>query len=134
MLPESWQRVLLACTGDLTALRPTLRACRATWPRAELTLLVPAPERHNVPEWAAGVLAPETFWTAELPPLLHAARFDAALILGQPGDSPHGLGYLCALAGIPVRVGVSAEFGGQTLTHWIKAGTDLLQALIHERS
>lgn len=115
-------RVLLACTGDLATLRPALETCRAAWPEAHLRLLVPAAERNAVPTWAEDVLAPETFWTADLPERLRAEQLDAALILTAPGDSPHGLGYLCALAGIPVRAGVSGEFGGQALTYWLKPG------------
>ncbi|EYB69152.1 hypothetical protein DEIPH_ctg011orf0136 [Deinococcus phoenicis] len=114
------QRVLLACTGDLTALRPALEECRAAWPDAHFTLLIPAGEGGHLPGWAASVMAPGTFWTPDLLDRLRAGRFDAALILTAPGDSPHGLGYLCALAGIPVRAGVSGEFGGQTLTRWLK--------------
>ncbi|NJO04124.1 MAG: glycosyltransferase family 9 protein [Chloroflexaceae bacterium] len=38
--------------------------------------------------------------------------FDIALILTGAGRSPYALAYLCYLAGIPVRVGLSAEFGG----------------------
>ncbi|GAA5534257.1 hypothetical protein [Deinococcus aluminii] len=116
------QRVLLACAGDVPALRPALEACRAAWPQAHLALLVPAAERDAAPDWAAEVLAPTTFWTPELPERLRAGRFDAAVILTAPGDSPHGLGYLCALAGIPERAGVSDEFGGQALTHWVRPG------------
>lgn len=48
---------------------------------------------------------------------LRQQQFDAALILTVPGQSPYTLGYLCYLAGIPVRVGRSLEFGGQVLTH-----------------
>jgi len=48
---------------------------------------------------------------------LRQQRFAAALILTAPGQSPYTLGYLCYLAGIPIRVGRSQEFGGQVLTH-----------------
>ncbi|WP_084045699.1 hypothetical protein [Deinococcus hopiensis] len=114
------QRALLACTGNVAALLPELETYRAAWPNAHLTLLVPAAERNEAPLWAGDVLAPATFWTRDLVETLRAGRFNAAFLLTPPGDSPHGLGYLCALAGIPVRVGVSAEFGGQALTEWIK--------------
>lgn len=132
------QRVLLACTGSLSTLRPTLEDCRAAWPEASLTLLVPASEQDDAPGWAADLLAPETFWTPDL--IGRLGGFDAAVILTAPGDSPHGLGYLCALAGIPVRAGVSGEFGGQALTDWVKPrgphpAADLLPHLLSpERS
>ncbi|MEF2277450.1 hypothetical protein V3W47_04005 [Deinococcus sp. YIM 134068] len=115
-------QVLLACTRNVAALRPQLDGCRAAWPDAHLSLLVPSSEREAVPSWAAEVLAPESFWTPRLLDTLRAGNFAAAVLLTTPGDSPHGLGYLCALAGIPWTAGVSAEFGGQTLTHWVKPG------------
>ncbi|NJL32891.1 MAG: hypothetical protein HC893_02345 [Chloroflexaceae bacterium] len=46
--------------------------------------------------------------------------FDIALILTGAGRSPYALAYLCYLAGIPVRVGLSAEFGGGVLSIWQK--------------
>lgn len=113
MFPDTWQRVLLACTEEVSALRPALEAYRAALPQAHLTLLVPAGQQNAAPGWASEVLAPATFWTPDLPERLRAGRFGAALILTVPGDSPHGLGYLGALAGIPVRAGVSGEFGGR---------------------
>lgn len=51
---------------------------------------------------------------------LRQHRFAAALILTEPGQSPYTLGYLCYLAGIPMRVGRSQEFGGQVLTHCLE--------------
>lgn len=48
---------------------------------------------------------------------LRQQRFDVAVILTAVGQSPYLLGYLCYLAGIPVRIGRSREFGGQVLTH-----------------
>lgn len=51
---------------------------------------------------------------------LAAARLDAALIFTADGDSPFELAYLAYLAGIPVRAGQSAEFGGGVLAPWIR--------------
>lgn len=119
---EAGARVLLACTGKVAALRPALEECRAAWPDAHLTLLVLATEREAVPGWESEVLAPGSFWTPEVLEILRAGSFDTAVILSLPGDSPHGLGYLCALAGIPGRVGVSSEFGGHSLTRWVRPG------------
>ncbi|WP_035994327.1 glycosyltransferase family 9 protein [Leptolyngbya sp. KIOST-1] len=48
---------------------------------------------------------------------LRHQQFDAAVILTAPGQSPYTLGYLCYLAGIPIRIGQSHEFGGQVLSH-----------------
>ncbi|MBE9159300.1 hypothetical protein IQ265_21055 [Nodosilinea sp. LEGE 06152] len=48
---------------------------------------------------------------------LRQQQFDAAVIFTAPGQSPYTLGYLCYLAGIPIRIGQSCEFGGQVLSH-----------------
>lgn len=48
---------------------------------------------------------------------LEAHEFDAALILTQAGQSPYTLAYICYLAGIPIRIGASEEFGGGVLSH-----------------
>jgi hypothetical protein len=48
---------------------------------------------------------------------LRQHQFDVAVILTPPGQSPYTLGYLCYLAGIPIRIGHSQEFGGQVLSH-----------------
>jgi hypothetical protein len=48
---------------------------------------------------------------------LRQQQCTAAIILTAPGQSPYTLGYLCYLAGIPLRLGNSQEFGGQVLTH-----------------
>jgi len=47
---------------------------------------------------------------------LAARRFDAALIFTSFSQTPHVPGYVCYLAGIPLRAGESKEFGGSTLT------------------
>lgn len=122
---EMQGRVLLACTGNLPHLRPALETCRAAWPEAQFTVLAPSPERDALPDWAQA-LTPESFWTSDVLERLRGGQFGAAVILTAPGDSPHGLGYLCALAGIPERAGVSREFGGQTLTRWVRETPDPL--------
>ncbi len=48
---------------------------------------------------------------------LRQQQFNASVILNGPGQSPYSLGYLCYLAGIPIRLGYSHEFGGQVLSH-----------------
>jgi hypothetical protein len=49
-------------------------------------------------------------------PLLRDHQLDAALILTVPAQSPFAWGYLCYLAGIPIRIGQSHEFGGGVLS------------------
>lgn len=47
--------------------------------------------------------------------------YDAAVVLGAPGEAPWGAAYLLYLAGVPVRVGRSAEFGGSLLSRCLPA-------------
>jgi hypothetical protein len=56
--------------------------------------------------------------------VLQASSFDAAIILTLPGQSPYQLAYLCYLAGIPIRLGQSQEFGGGVLSHCIQPPLD----------
>lgn len=51
---------------------------------------------------------------------LRSLSCDAAVILTSVGQSPYSAAYLCYLAGIPIRIGCSCEFGGGVLTHWVK--------------
>lgn len=46
--------------------------------------------------------------------------FNIAIVLTTPAQSPFSLAYLCYLAGIPIRVGQSQEFGGGVLSHCIQ--------------
>lgn len=46
--------------------------------------------------------------------------FNASIVLTTPRQSPFSLAYLCYLAGIPVRLGQSQEFGGGVLSHCIQ--------------
>jgi ADP-heptose:LPS heptosyltransferase len=51
---------------------------------------------------------------------LRAESFDAAILFTPPGRSPYTAAYLCYLAGIPLRIGESKEFGGALLSHWVR--------------
>jgi ADP-heptose:LPS heptosyltransferase len=48
--------------------------------------------------------------------VLQQQKFDAAIVFTNPGQSPYALAYLCYLAGIPLRLGQSQEFGGRVLS------------------
>ncbi|MEP0915753.1 hypothetical protein NC981_02915 [Leptolyngbya sp. DQ-M1] len=48
--------------------------------------------------------------------LLKVEQFDAAIVLPDGNRSPYPAAYACYLAGIPVRGGVSCEFGGGVLS------------------
>lgn len=90
-------------TGDLA---PALRRLRQTLPDATLVPLT------DLPVDPSGALP--------LVDRLAAARLDAALVFTAEGDSAFEAAYLAYLAGIPVRAGLSAEFGGGVLAPWIR--------------
>lgn len=46
--------------------------------------------------------------------------FEAAIVLTVPKQSPYPAAYRCYLAGIPIRVGQSIEFGGGVLSHCVE--------------
>ena len=140
--PISWselQRILVVRPdnlGDVLLLGPALRALRAAAPQARLVLLgSPAgaavapllPELDEVlvasPVWqdAGPAGSPDPASCLDLAERVRAGRFDAALIFTSFSQSPHPAGYLCLLAGVPVRAALSAEFGGGVLSHWVPA-------------
>jgi hypothetical protein len=46
-------------------------------------------------------------------------HLNAAIFLMPKGRSPYVWAYRCYLAGVPIRMGLSQEFGGQVLSHEI---------------
>ncbi|MGG6268948.1 glycosyltransferase family 9 protein [Leptolyngbya sp. AN03gr2] len=59
--------------------------------------------------------------------LLKVEQFDAAIVLPDENRSPYPFAYACYLAGIPVRLGVSCEFGGGVLSECGASVEDLLE-------
>lgn len=92
---------------------------RATFPEAELTVV----ESSQIASWLSADEATLVDWQQAIA-WLRQGGFDAAVMLTAPGQSPYTLGYLCYLAGIPIRVGRSSEFGGQVLSHCAPADQD----------
>ena len=125
--------------GDVILLGPALRALKETTPAARVTLLASragATAAALLP-WVDDVLVWRPIWQDvgnRLPfdPLrelkqiteLAARRFDAALLFTSFSQTPHVPGYVCYLAGIPLRAGESKEFGGSTLTHELRGAPD----------
>lgn len=126
--------------GDVVLAGPALRALRRAAPHARLDLLAaPAgaavapllPEVHQV-------LTASVSWQqihagsvpagADLDLVERIAQrgYQAVVILTSFSQSPWPAGFLCRLAGVPVRVGMSKEFGGLGLTHWVPAPPDHL--------
>ena len=132
--------VRLDNTGDVVMLGPALRAVKETSPHATITLLAsPAgstaaallPWIDDVIVWRAvwqdlGRLPFDPGRERELIDTLAARAFDAALIFTSFSQSPHSPGYVCYLAGIPLRVGESKEFGGATLSTELRGAPDEL--------
>jgi ADP-heptose:LPS heptosyltransferase len=129
--------------GDVIMCGPALRALRQAAPGAGLDLLVSptgAAVAPLLPE-VDGVVAASVSWQRIDPPAgddpalfgvtsgddlaligrVRSGAYDAAVILTSFAQSPWPAAYLCRFAGIPVRIGMSREFGGAGLTHWVPA-------------
>ena len=127
--------------GDIIMLGPALRAVKETSPQARLTLLASPAGATAVSllPWIDDVITWRPVWQdvggrmpfdpareRELIDLLAERRFDAALIFTSFSQTPHVPGYVCYLAGIPLRAGESKEFGGSTLTTELRGAPDEL--------
>ncbi|MCZ7572110.1 MAG: glycosyltransferase family 9 protein [Ardenticatenaceae bacterium] len=126
--------------GDVIMLGPALRAVKETSSQARLTLVASRSGATAAPllPWIDDVIVWRPVWQdlghlpfdpareRELITQLADRRFDAALIFTSFSQTPHVPGYVCYLAGIPLRAGESKEFGGRTLTTELKPAPDEL--------
>jgi ADP-heptose:LPS heptosyltransferase len=136
MLPDVWEnihRILVIYLGNwqnFVQTIPALKKLRQFLPETGITLMVSPSTQHSglqIP-WADDVWVYEDadcqFKNAEcelaLIAKLHQCAFDASIIFTNPGESPYSLAYICYLAGIPIRIGQSQEFGGGVLSQWVK--------------
>lgn len=141
LLPEEWghvRRILavrLDNIGDVIMLGPALRALRDNLPAARITLMASPSGNQTAPllPWVDDVIVWRAVWQdvsgdlpldpareLELVATLKKNQFDAAIVFTSFSQSPYPPAYACYLAGIPIRLGHSKEFGGSLLTHWFK--------------
>jgi ADP-heptose:LPS heptosyltransferase len=123
--------VRLGNAVDVLRLGPALRAVKETSPEARLTLLtgVAGSRAGSGLPWIDEVITWQPTWLDEqseraLIAELAGHGFDAALIFTAEGQSPHIAGYFCHLAGIPLRAGMSKEFGGGILSTELKSAPE----------
>lgn len=124
MLPSVRQirRLLVVCPGN-SGVIPTLRI-RQVLPEAAITLLVANRTQASLlPGVDQMLIHPAVDGGGLVQDLIAAIQvhqFEAAIIFTGISQSPYPLAYACYLAGIPLRIGQSAEFGGGVLSHWVK--------------
>ncbi|AGY57185.1 glycosyltransferase family 9 protein [Gloeobacter kilaueensis] len=127
--------------GDVVMLGPALRALRDALPEMHLTLMVSPAGAQIAPllPWIDECLVERVLWqdaSARLPfaperehsriAALAGGHFDAAFFFTSFSQSPHPPAFACYLAGIPVRIGQSKEFGGGMLSHAVLPPADSL--------
>jgi ADP-heptose:LPS heptosyltransferase len=124
--------------GDVVLTGPLIRAVRAVLhPGARLDLLA-SPGGAAVAPLLPGVdevLVTRAVWqdaSAAMPQdpareleLVDRLRgYDAVVVSTSFSQSPWPAAYAAYLAGVPIRIGQSAEFGGSLLTHWVLPPAD----------
>ncbi|MFB2834903.1 glycosyltransferase family 9 protein [Floridanema evergladense] len=145
MLPIEWQNVQrilvvrLDNIGDVVMLSPALRTLRSHLPNASITLMASPAGSQVAPllPWVdraivQRVVWQDASWVMPLDPAreesliakIKAEIFDVALIFTSFSQSPYPPAYICYLAGIPLRIGQSKEFGGSVLSQWVKSLPD----------
>jgi ADP-heptose:LPS heptosyltransferase len=142
-LEQSWfsaQNILvmrLDNIGDVLMTSTAVRSLKDTLPQSRITLMASPGGSLAAPllPWIDEVFTWRALWQDlgrlsfdpsrewQLIVELKKRRFDAAIIFTSFSQSPHPAGLICALAGIPLRLGESKERGG-VLTHEIPAAPD----------
>lgn len=130
---KNLQQVLVIQVGtrqDLISTIPALQKLRQLLADSILTLMVSASAQElglRMP-WVDDVLVYEganNFKNSEcelaLIAKLRQFAFDTSVIFTNPQQSPYPLAYICYLAGIPIRISQSQEFGGSVLSHCVKS-------------
>lgn len=134
---EGLRRILtvrLDNVGDVVMTSAAHRELARAFPDASITLMA-SPSGSTVAPlmpWVDDVITLRPVWQdvshglpfdpgreLELVEHLRSRRFDAVFIFTSFAQSPFPPAYLAYMADIPVRVGMSREFGGQVLSHAI---------------
>ncbi|NHC14492.1 glycosyltransferase family 9 protein [Motilibacter sp. E257] len=120
-------------------LGPALRLLRHAAPAAQLDLLASpggAAAAALLPELAGSIVTSPSWQRAgvapppdpaaeqELVARVAAGGYDAAVVFTSFSQSPWPPAYVCWLAGVPVRLGMSKEFGGALLSTWVPSPED----------
>jgi ADP-heptose:LPS heptosyltransferase len=138
-VPERLLVIRLDNIGDMVMMTPALRAIRAAAPGAHLTLMASPAGALVAPmlPWVDDLMVHRALWQqlSAVPPdpdaqqrlarALRAGNHGAALVFTSFSQSPYPPAYACYLAGVPVRAGLSKEFGGGVLSHWFKPPADV---------
>src|SRR5919202_5195632 len=135
-LAESWgeaRRLLMGRLdniGDVIMTGPVLRALKENLPGSHITLMASPGGSKAAPllPWVDEVLSWRVLWQdlgrlsfdpareLELVETLRRGSYDAAGIPISFKQTPPAAGYACYLAGIPLRLGGSKEWGGGVLS------------------
>lgn len=124
--------------GDVLMTSPALRAIKENLPQARLTLMASPGGVQAKPllPWVDDVIPWRVLWQDigklefnpnrewELISTVRDRHFDAAIIFTSFSQTPHPAGYMCYLAGIPLRLGESKEWGGGVLTDEVPSAPD----------
>ena len=125
--------------GDVVMAGPVLRAIKENLPEASITLMASPGGKVAAPllPWVDEVISWRVIWQdvggklsfdpareLQMIDTLKRGSYDAAVILTSFKQTPHPAGYACYLAGIPLRLGESKEFGGGVLTDEVPPAPD----------
>ena len=124
--------------GDVVMTGPVLRALKENLPGARITLMASpgGGKAAALLPWVDDVLTWRVVWQdlgrlplapareTEMIEKIKAGGYDGAVVLTSFKQTPHPAGYACYLAGIPLRLGESKEWGGGVLTDEVPAAPD----------